>query len=637
MEPPPLPHERAAFLPEDARRSARDLERFVGLSVLGRVGIGAVLLAAAYFGQLGWTHLGPGARAALVYTGGILFVALGAWLRRRVRPRYVAMLWGGGVALTYLAGVLAHLRFLVIGSGLATVSLLASAALGQFLARVLGLQTLATVALTGAYAAPVLVGSPSPTPTAFFALLVTLHTWAAWTEHRWQWFVARGVAAALTAALVIGWYVEHGIVGPWSFTWHVEAVWLCLVGPEVLTGWQRRPVAVLRCVLVGALTLLALLALLVAISSARTGAGEHHGTLVALAAAKLVFAAWLVPRARELGGWLARAAALALPLVVAFGWPVAGDWLRERALLPSSMLALGSALLVTRRWTTVGDLGAALAALLALALHAHGFEDVAGRKQTVVIVAAFSWLTTVGRWSVGRVFGLVGGAFAAWACLVPAGIHPLPGDGMAFGLAGASLVATYGAFVAAKASDRTLAWAAAIVQAMLLWFWLHSAWQGALSGAGAAATAVWNVRTGAIAAVVVMTVVARQRLSPSEVAPRAVLGATALAGVYVGGLLELLDAVAELRFGPRAVASSIYTLAFAGALLGAGFWRRQPALRWVALAAFGVVVVKILAHDLSEVDTPVRVLATGVLGGVLLLAAWAYARYQRASATGERQ
>lgn len=631
-----MPHERAARR-EDERRSARDLERFVGLSVLGRVGIGAVLLAAAYFGQLGWAHLGPGARAAIVYAAGILFVALGAWLRPRVRPRYVAMLWGGGVALTYLAGVLAHLRFAVIDSGLATVSLLASAALGQFLARVLGMQAMATVALTGAYAAPVLVGSPSPTPTAFFALLVTLHTWAAWTEHRWQWVVARGVAVALTVALVFGWYVEHGIVGPWSFTWHVEAAWLFLVAPELLTGWQRRPVAALRCVLVGALTLFALLALLAGVALASNGADAHSGILVALAAAKLAGTALLVPRARELGGWLARAASLVLPLALAFGWPVASDWLRERALLPASMLAVAVALLGTRRWTTVGDLGAALAALLALALHARGFEDLASRKQTVVIVAAFSWLTTVGHWTVGRVFGLVGGAFAAWACLVPAGVQPFPADGMAFGLAGASIVATYGAFVAARASDRTLAWATAIVQAMLLWFWLQAAWQGALSGAGAAATPLWNVRTGAIAAVVVMTVVARQRLTANDAAPRAVLGATALAGVYVGGLLELLDAVAELRFGPRAVASSIYTLAFAGALLGAGFWRRQAALRWVALAAFAVVVVKILAHDLSEVDTPVRVLATGVLGGVLLLAAWAYARYQRSSATGERQ
>lgn len=72
-----------------------------------------------------------------------------------------------------------------------------------------------------------------------------------------------------------------------------------------------------------------------------------------------------------------------------------------------------------------------------------------------------------------------------------------------------------------------------------------------------------------------------------------------------------------------------YTLVFAGLLLVAGFRRQLPALRWTALVAFVVVVVKVLAHDLREVDTPVRVLATGALGGVLLVAAWAYARRAR--------
>src|SRR5204863_5243981 len=91
--PPPLP--RAAEAGAFAERAvppppARDLERFVGLAVLGRVGVAAVLLAAAYFGQLGWTHLGPGARAALVYAGGLLMVGAGFVLRPRVDAKYTA-------------------------------------------------------------------------------------------------------------------------------------------------------------------------------------------------------------------------------------------------------------------------------------------------------------------------------------------------------------------------------------------------------------------------------------------------------------------------------------------------------------------------------------------------------------------
>ena len=47
------------------------------------------------------------------------------------------------------------------------------------------------------------------------------------------------------------------------------------------------------------------------------------------------------------------------------------------------------------------------------------------------------------------------------------------------------------------------------------------------------------------------------------------------------------------------------------------------------------MVVKIGVHDLRELDTPARVLAAGVLGGVLLVAAWAYAKRSRGDAAGD--
>jgi hypothetical protein len=67
-------------------------------------------------------------------------------------------------------------------------------------------------------------------------------------------------------------------------------------------------------------------------------------------------------------------------------------------------------------------------------------------------------------------------------------------------------------------------------------------------------------------------------------------------------------------------------------LLVVGFRRRLPALRWSALLAFGALVVKIGAHDLRELETPLRVLGSGVLGLVLLAAAWGYARASRPAA-----
>ena len=46
-------------------KTSIDYERFVGVAVLGRVGIAAVLLAAGDFGQLGWREIGRAARRFL--------------------------------------------------------------------------------------------------------------------------------------------------------------------------------------------------------------------------------------------------------------------------------------------------------------------------------------------------------------------------------------------------------------------------------------------------------------------------------------------------------------------------------------------------------------------------------------------
>jgi hypothetical protein len=94
--------------------AANEFERFIGLAVLGRVGVAAVVVAAAYFGQLGWERLGPVARSVVIYLAGAAMIGVGTWLRPRVQPRFVAYLWGGGTALTYVAGVVAHLRYGVL-------------------------------------------------------------------------------------------------------------------------------------------------------------------------------------------------------------------------------------------------------------------------------------------------------------------------------------------------------------------------------------------------------------------------------------------------------------------------------------------------------------------------------------------
>jgi hypothetical protein len=622
VAPPPLPAALPSAPADRRAPPAPDYERFVGLAVMGRIGIAAVLLAAAWFGQMGWRGLGPGARMFVIELAGLLLVALGFALRPRVRAAYVALLWGGGTALLYLGGVLGHLRFDVLPAPVALVGALASAGLGQFLARRIGLQAMAVVALGGAYAAPVLVAQPAPTPTTFFALLLLLHAWAAWTEALWKWHAARGLAVAATVGLAVAWYVENGTVAAPSFALHTGALWLALAAPELLVVARGRSVAAHRAVLAGiGLGALLLAVLVVTLVRGELRAAALVGSLAAIGAGAL-----LARRASLFGAAIAGAGALLL----ASGFYA---WMQPQpdhpASLRGALLGLGgiaAGLLASRRWTGIGDFGAAFAA-------AHGWLlfyewPSATWAWSPVAVLPGALLLFAGRGSGGRTAGLVLGALAAY-WWVRGSAAPSWGD-RAAALAAAGAIVALGAIAAAWRRDRVLGWVAAVLQAGLVVAWLLAAALVA-GGAGGVGRPVWNGRTAAGAALVLLALAARARLPAAETPVRAVLAATALLAGWATGLVALLDVLAASGFGARAVAVSLYTLCVAGILLVVGFRRRLLALRWTALGTFGVVVAKIGLHDLRGLDTPLRVLATGALGVVLLLAAWAYARAERAA------
>ena len=104
-------------------------------------------------------------------------------------------------------------------------------------------------------------------------------------------------------------------------------------------------------------------------------------------------------------------------------------------------------------------------------------------------------------------------------------------------------------------------------------------------------------------------------------------------GWYVG-LGEVLHVVETLDPAWRAVAVSLYTTAWAAVLLLAGFRWRLPVLRYLALGTFGAVILKVGFYDLRTTPLPLRVLVTGVLGVVLIVAAYGYARRKEEARAG---
>lgn len=65
--------------------------------------------------------------------------------------------------------------------------------------------------------------------------------------------------------------------------------------------------------------------------------------------------------------------------------------------------------------------------------------------------------------------------------------------------------------------------------------------------------------------------------------------------------------------------------------MGLGMWRRRASLRIGAIGLFGLTVAKVLVVDLSTLDAVYRILSFLVLGAVLMLASFLYARHRRRS------
>jgi len=505
--------------------------------------------------------------------------------------------------------------------------------LGQWLARLSGQQAMATVALAGAYAAPVLVGTPSPTPTGFFLLLLGLHTWSVLLEHRWQWRAPRLLAVVATILLVLVWYTTNPTPTFASLAVHLELVWLGLAAPELLVAQRGQRVAPRRGV---AIALGALVAHVVLFEFTNfTGAGASF--LVWPAALLLVGGALLRPSDPGFGAWLARAGSVLLPFAAASVATGRGAF-RDSATPGSVVLVVAGAgclLLACRRWTGVGELGAALASLVTWAHVPWRFDsgDAPWPYLPLVLAPSVS-LLLLGNGSIPRIAGLALAQLSVVRTLQPHGNLTDAGDPWsALTLAAIGALATLAVWRTARRPDRPLLAVAGFGHAITLLFWVNWALPafGAMHEPGRASDMLplWNLRTGAVLALAALSGLGFAKVPAAESLPRVVLAATALIGLYVGGLLEVLDLAASWSFGARAVATSIYSLAFAGTLLGLGFWRGLAPLRWSALCSFVVIVVKVLLHDLRGIDTPLRVLASGVLGGVLLLAAWAYARRQR--------
>lgn len=610
---------------------ARDLERFIGLTVLGRAGIAALVVAAAYFGQLGWTRLGPVGRITLIYVAAALMLAAGFALRQRVARRFTATLFGGSIALTYVAGALARLRYELVDSSTALALLVGSMVLGQWLGRVLKLEMMAVIALAGGYAAPVLVGEPSQSPTPFLTFLVALHSWAAWVDYRWAWHRARGLAVASTAILTLGWFVTNRNPPVLDCALNLEFVLLGLCLPELITAFRHGRLVDLRWRLI------------------HLGTWVVHFWLVSISALRqelqgfgLAAAAGLVPLGIALrrrrpdhraGGQLAGVGLWAMVFAAQLVWDLlpgaeVADAGQKWGVLTSLLAATGT-VFALRRFTGVGDLATLWAATLAtlVVLGQRTPPDAMGGGVALVIaVTPILW----GRHPAASCAALLLGAILIWFEAGATQDFFQPGQGwLALSFAGLAAWSAGAARVGTRRGQPVLPDMAVGLLAFTGLTWFFVTYIG--TSPGTPGMVFLNLRFASALAILTGIVSAhrgmRRIAKPFHLY---LLGATALALTWLAGRIELVDAVRTWDPRWRGAVTSIYSTGFAGALLAAGFWRHERLLRWTGLIGFLLVTAKVALVDLASLDTPLRVLVTGVLGGVLLIGAYTYARLSTA-------
>jgi uncharacterized membrane protein len=173
-----------------------------GGTLLGRLGIGLLLLSVAFFFKYsidqGW--LTEWVRLALGLVAGSVLVGLGFRGAGKGEP-LGSVLVGGGIAIFFITGFAGHQWFQLVPYPLAFGFLVAASGLGIFQALRSGRQALGVVGLVGALATPLLLTSPSPEVTglALYVCLIVASVAAL--------YLARGWRAMLLLAAVTAWPV----------------------------------------------------------------------------------------------------------------------------------------------------------------------------------------------------------------------------------------------------------------------------------------------------------------------------------------------------------------------------------------------------------------------------------------------
>jgi hypothetical protein len=643
------------------RRPHTDLEDLIGGKWLNAVGLAAVLLATAFFLKYAFDSnwIGPVGRVALGLVSGSAVLVVSQWIARRGWIYFSEGLTALGAGILYLSLYAAWNFYHLIPpeaafGGLAVVTgLLIVVSLRR------DSQRLATLALLGGYAAPLLVSTGHDNEVALFAYLALLNVGLLWMALARDW---RALPASFVFAVIYGttWYVHFydptKLVPSLVFASIFFLQFACL--PAVLA---RRD-GVMRFDGV-ALTLLNAAWYLVALDTMLYS--SHRWLLTAMVLATGVFFIFLttrVPLRAAAGKALARPVlgSIAFALVtVAIPIRLEGQWIDMAWAIEATLLVWMGLRFDTSwlRWNGVVVLVIEAVYIFASPLPAdRAFLN--GRFATFLVViaslAAVRWLShryasvlAHGEESAYRTIGITANAFAVYE-LSAETLHALwPGETLsgallplqAYGLTLLWVLYAFALAAYAKARDSTLVrWQAWILVALVLCkgpitdFFADA---NAFAGLSAVRALTFLIAVAAMAAVLYFS--RRHPTLATATEQKIFAGFEIAINVYAVWAISIVASQAFAEHGvgrglfsapllpQQILAVTVAWTIYALGLATYAYLRNSQLVRWQAWCLFALIFLKAPGTDFSTDIAPhsplsyIRILIfAGVFGAALI-------------------
>ena len=644
----------AAPLPP-AAPAAEGLEERIGARWLLYAGIGALILGVSYFIKFafdnGWVS--EPFRVGIGLLAGAGLVAGGQHFVRRGLGFFGHALSGGGLVVLYIAMYSALHVYELIGPATAFVAMAAVTMLATTLADRHRLQVLGALAVFGGFITPVLVGGRDDAQRVLFTYNTVLLLGALALVARHAWAGVAALAYVLAVVMAAAWADSFYTPAAWLRTLLFLTVQLAVVLGMLVVLRRRlaRPELQRWGVVARPVTWLLLTAPLVYHVAAVWMLGRFNGRLLVY----LVLATVAGLSATYHAGWRwVRSLLLllmALPLIAWMQNLQAPTWYTGAVVTACAIYLLHLA----GQWRDLSDDAPTARLPVAELVHTHATGLFLPLALYLFIEDRFAW------WNAPMLTALAG-----WNAAIALGLRRrLPVLALQFGAVAATLLALAisewfdGPVVA-------IGWtleAAALGYAALR---THSAWLTRASyllfGLGAVRLVdlltdpmpigtlpLLNTHTLATAIVVGAMAWLAARLKHTQEGLDESLGRHVL---IVGAhmlVIGWLSAEISQLFGERAYASTAAGLPAAAAsaelarqvalsvawalyavgLVAVGFQRQYAPARYLAIALFGLTIVKVVTKDIAELDRVYQMLSVLGVGVLLVAASYLYQRMQR--------